>query len=58
MAQTLAQAGFLQNFIDQRPVGFVGVGIGQGIQNLLVIDKFLRFHGFGIIHGINSFLVG
>ena len=55
VTQTLARPGLLQDGADDLPVGLVGVGVGQAVQNLLVIDEFLRFHGLRVIH-TRSFL--
>ena len=58
VAQALAQLRLLDDGIDEDSIGLMGVGIGQGIQHLLMVNEFLCLHGFGIVHNIRSFLMG
>ena len=58
MGETFALGGFCQDRIDQGNIIFVFSGIGDGIQDLAVVDKFFRFGGFGIVlHNHTSFPV-
>ena len=43
VGQALALPGLVQNLVDQLQVVLVLVGIGQGVQDFLVVDKFLGF---------------
>ena len=58
MRKALAPACLFQDGVDHRSVGFVRVGIGQAVQNFLVVDEFLSFHGFRIVHVCSSFPSG
>ena len=50
VGQTLAQLCLFDDGIDQLCVRLVGIGIGQGLLDFLMVDKLLGLHGFGIIH--------
>ena len=56
--QALALPGLVQNLVDELHVVFVLIGIGQGVQDFLVVDKFLGFQRLGIVHEKSSFLLG
>ena len=58
VGQALALPGLVQNLVNERHVVFIGVGILQGVQDLLVVDKFLCFQRLGVVHGKSSFLLG
>ena len=55
-----ARARLVENRVDQFDVALVGFGIGDGVQDLLIVDEFLRLEGFGVIdrHVFCSFLAG
>ena len=47
--RALFRTGFFQNLVDERDVVLVRLRVGQGFFNLLIVDKFFRFQGLGII---------
>ena len=53
--QALALPGLVQNLVDELHVLLVLVGVGQGVQDFLVVDKFLGFQRLGIVHTKHPF---
>ena len=58
VGEPLALPGFVQDLVDQLHIVLVLVGVCQGVQDLLVVDEFLSFEGFGVVHRVSSFLLG
>ena len=42
VAQPLSQPGFVKDLIDQLPVMFIGLRVGQRFHDLLMVDKIVR----------------
>ncbi len=50
MGQSFAQRGFFNQRFDEFRIVLVLVGIGESVQNLLMVDKFFGIFGMDVIH--------